>query len=105
MKADRFGWQPLAGPHSVAVVYVKPTTRTRVSFSVGVAERGGYPLVIDAQSSQLGRGEPIVDTTRVLDRQCAAIVWRTSGQDRIEKMAAVSRVPVLNALTDTYHPC
>ena len=105
MKADRFGWQPLAGPRSVAVVFDKPSTRTRVSFSVGVAELGGYPLVIDAQSTQLGRGEPIEDTTRVLDRQCAAIVWRTSGQDRIEKMAAVSRVPVLNALTDTYHPC
>jgi len=105
MKADRFGWQPLAGPRSVAVVFDKPSTRTRVSFSVGVAELGGYPLVIDAQSTQLGRGEPIEDTTRVLDRQCAAIVWRTSGQDRIEKMAGISAVPVVNALTDSYHPC
>jgi ornithine carbamoyltransferase len=105
MKADRFGWHPLAGPRSVAVVFDKPSTRTRVSFSVGVAELGGYPLVIDAQSTQLGRGEPIEDTTRVLDRQCAAIVWRTSGQDRIERMAAVSQVPVVNALTDSFHPC
>jgi ornithine carbamoyltransferase len=105
MKADRFGWQPLAGPRSVAVVFDKPSTRTRVSFSVGVAELGGYPLVIDAQSTQLGRGEPIEDTTRVLDRQCAAIVWRTAGQDRIEQMAAVSQVPVVNALTDSFHPC
>jgi ornithine carbamoyltransferase len=105
MKADRFARQPLAGPQAVAVVFDKPSTRTRVSFSVGIAELGGYPLVIDAQNTQLGRGEPIEDTTRVLDRQCAAIVWRTFGQDRIEAMAAVSRVPVVNALTDQFHPC
>ena len=105
MKKDRFALQPLAGPRAVAVVFDKPSTRTRVSFSVGVAELGGYPLVIDAQSTQLGRGEPIEDTTRVLDRQCDAIVWRTFGQDRIEAMAAVSRVPVVNALTDDFHPC
>jgi ornithine carbamoyltransferase len=96
---------PLAGPRAVAVLFDKPSTRTRVSFSIGVAELGGYPLVIDAGSSQLGRGEPIEDTTRVLDRQTAAIVWRTFGQDRIEAMASVSRVPVVNALTDEYHPC
>ena len=105
MKAARHSYQPLAGPRSVAVVFDKPSTRTRVSFSVGIAELGGYPLVIDAASSQLGRGEPIEDTTRVLDRQVAAIVWRTFGQDRIEQMAAVSRVPVVNALTDEFHPC
>jgi ornithine carbamoyltransferase len=105
MKADRFAIQPLAGPRAVAVVFDKPSTRTRVSFSVGVAELGGYPLVIDAQSTQLGRGEPIEDTTRVLDRQCDAIVWRTFGQARIEAMASVSRVPVVNALTDEFHPC
>ncbi|MFD2092482.1 ornithine carbamoyltransferase [Blastococcus deserti] len=100
---------PLAAPggvpRAVAVLFDKPSTRTRVSFSVGVAELGGYPLVIDAGTSQLGRGEPIEDTTRVLDRQAAAIVWRTFGQERIEAMAAVSRVPVINALTDEYHPC
>jgi ornithine carbamoyltransferase len=105
MKKDRFAHQPLAGPKSVAVIFDKPSTRTRVSFSVGVAELGGYPLVIDAQSTQLGRGEPIEDTTRVLDRQCEAIVWRTFGQDRLEAMASVSRVPVVNALTDLFHPC
>ncbi len=92
-------------PRAVAVLFDKPSTRTRVSFSVGVAELGGYPLVIDAMTSQLGRGEPVEDTTRVLDRQVAAIVWRTFGQDRIEAMAAVSRVPVVNALTDEFHPC
>jgi ornithine carbamoyltransferase len=100
---------PLAAPNgvprAVAVLFDKPSTRTRVSFSVGVAELGGYPLVIDAGSSQLGRGEPIEDTARVLDRQAAAIVWRTFGQERIEAMAAASRVPVVNALTDEYHPC
>ncbi|MCY7373602.1 MAG: ornithine carbamoyltransferase [Spirochaetaceae bacterium] len=105
MKKDRLGQQPLAGPQAVAVVFDKPSTRTRVSFSVGVAELGGYPLVIDAQSTQLGRGEPIEDTTRVLDRQCRAIVWRTGAQERIEAMASVSRVPVVNALTDEFHPC
>jgi ornithine carbamoyltransferase len=100
---------PLAAPNgvprAVAVLFDKPSTRTRVSFSVGVAELGGYPLVIDAGSSQLGRGEPIEDTAHVLDRQAAAIVWRTFGQDRIEAMASASRVPVVNALTDEYHPC
>jgi ornithine carbamoyltransferase len=96
---------PNGVPRAVAVLFDKPSTRTRVSFSVGVAELGGYPLVIDAGGSQLGRGEPVEDTTRVLDRQAAAIVWRTFGQDRIEAMASVSRVPVVNALTDAYHPC
>ncbi|KQS69395.1 ornithine carbamoyltransferase [Modestobacter sp. Leaf380] len=100
---------PLAAPHgvpkAVAVLFDKPSTRTRVSFSVGIAELGGYPLVIDAAGSQLGRGEPVEDTTRVLDRQAAAIVWRTFGQDRVDTMASVSRVPVVNALTDSYHPC
>ncbi len=105
MKADRFGYQPFAGPRAVAVIFDKPSTRTRVSFSAGIAELGGYPLVIDGQSSQLGRGESIEDTARVLDRQVAAIVWRTFGQERLEAMAAVSRVPVVNALTDSFHPC
>jgi ornithine carbamoyltransferase len=105
MKADRFGYRPLAGPRTVAVLFDKPSTRTRVSFAVGVAELGGQPLVIDAQTAQLGRGEPVADTARVLDRQVAAIVWRTFGQDRIEEMASVSRVPVINALTDRFHPC
>jgi ornithine carbamoyltransferase len=105
MKADRFGHRPLAGPRTVAVLFDKPSTRTRISFAAGVAELGGYPLIIDAQSSQLGRGEPVADTTRVLERQVAAIAWRTFGQDRIEAMARVSSVPVINALTDSFHPC
>ncbi|MFP5336675.1 MAG: ornithine carbamoyltransferase [Actinomycetes bacterium] len=105
LKADRFAVRPLEGPRAVAVIFDKPSTRTRVSFSVGVAELGGYPLVIDAQSSQLGRGEPIEDTARVLDRQAVAIVWRTFEHSRLEAMASVSRVPVVNALTDLFHPC
>jgi ornithine carbamoyltransferase len=96
---------PNGVPRAVAVLFDKPSTRTRVSFSVGVAELGGYPLVIDSATSQLGRGEPIEDTARVLDRQVSAIVWRTFGQERLEAMAAASRVPVVNALTDGFHPC
>lgn len=105
MRTDRFARRPLDGPRSVAVIFDKPSTRTRVSFQVGIAELGGFPLVIDAGSSQLGRGEPIEDTARVLDRQVAAIVWRTAGQERVEAMAAAARVPVVNALTDQFHPC
>ena len=105
MKADRFGYRPLAGPRTVAVLFDKPSTRTRISFSVGVAELGGHPLLIDAGSSQLGRGEPIADTARVLSRQVAAIVWRTFGQDRVAEMASASTVPVINGLTDAFHPC
>jgi len=102
---DRFGHQPLAGPQTVAVIFDKTSTRTRISFAVGIAELGGVPLIIDAQTSQMGRGEPIADTARVLDRQVGAIVWRTSAQTRIEEMAAAARVPVINALTDEFHPC
>ncbi len=105
MKADRFGYRPLAGPRTVAVLFDKPSTRTRISFSVGIAELGGHPLLVDAQSSQLGRGEPIADTARVLSRQVAAIVWRTFGQDRVAEMASASTVPVINGLTDAFHPC
>jgi ornithine carbamoyltransferase len=73
MMADRLADKPLAGPQLVALIFDKTSTRTRVSFAVGVADLGGVPLVIDAQTSQLGRGEPIADTARVLTRQCAAI--------------------------------
>jgi ornithine carbamoyltransferase len=105
MKADRFGYRPLAGPRTVAVLFDKPSLRTRVSFSVGIAELGGYPLVIDAQATHFGRGETVADATRVLGRQVAAIAWRTFGQQRLQAMAEVSPVPVINALTDAFHPC
>jgi ornithine carbamoyltransferase len=105
MKKDRFGYRPFEGPRTVAVLFDKPSTRTRISFAVGVAELGGQPLVMDMGGSQMGRGEPIEDTGRVLSRQVAAIVWRTAGQSRVEAMASVSAVPVVNALTDEFHPC
>ena len=105
MKADRFTHRPLAGPRSVAVLFDKPSTRTRISFEVGIGQLGGTPLIVDAQASQLGRGETIGDTARVLSRYVDAIVWRTGDQSRIEKMAAGSTVPVINALTDQFHPC
>jgi ornithine carbamoyltransferase len=105
MKADPWQHRPLHGPKSIALVFDKPTLRTQLSFSVGVAELGGQPIVVDARLAGIGVRESIADTTRVLSRQAAAIVWRTFGQDRIDQMAAVSSVPVVNALTDSFHPC
>jgi len=105
MKADRFAQRPLEGPKAVAVLFDKPSTRTRISFEVGIAQLGGTPLIVDAQASQLGRGETIADTARVLSRYVDAIVWRTGDQSRIEEMASGSSVPVVNALTDQFHPC
>lgn len=104
-RKNRYLHRPFDGPQTVAVLFDKPSTRTRVSFSAGVAELGGYPLVLDAGSSQMGRGESVADTARVLGRQVSAIVWRTFGQDRVEEMAEYSGVPVVNALTDDFHPC
>ncbi|MBA2455805.1 MAG: ornithine carbamoyltransferase [Nocardioidaceae bacterium] len=103
--ADRFHARPLEGPRAVAVIFDKPSTRTRVSFSVGIAELGGYPLVIDSSTTQMGRGESVEDTTRVLERMVSALVWRTFDQSAVEAMAGVSTVPVVNALTDDFHPC
>jgi ornithine carbamoyltransferase len=105
MKADRLAFRPLAGPKAVALLFDKTSLRTRVSFTVGVAELGGLPMEIDAAKTQMGRGETIADTARVLTRQVAAIMWRTSGQERIEELAAASTVPVINGLTDEFHPC
>jgi ornithine carbamoyltransferase len=105
MKQARFARRPLEGPRAVAVLFDKPSLRTRVSFTVGIGELGGLPLVIDTQATHIGRGETIADIARVLTRQTAAIVWRTSGQERIEELAAASTVPVINGLTDEFHPC
>ncbi|BEP15995.1 ornithine carbamoyltransferase [Acidothermaceae bacterium B102] len=105
MKLDRFGYKPLAGPQSVAVIFEKPSTRTRLSFEAGIAELGGHPIIVDARSTQLGRGETIEDTAKVLSRYVSAIVIRTFAQDRIEQLASASTVPVVNALTDYAHPC
>ena len=105
MKAYRFRRRPLEGPKAVAVLFDKPSLRTRVSFTVGIGELGGLPLVIDTATTHIGRGETIGDIARVLTRQVAAIAWRTSGQERIEELAESSTVPVINALTDEFHPC
>jgi ornithine carbamoyltransferase len=105
MKADRYAHRPLEGPRPVAVLFDKPSTRTRLSFEAGIAQLGGHPLIVDARSSQMGRGETIGDTARMLSRYVDAIVWRTGDQSRIEEMAAAGSVPVVNALTDQFHPC
>ena len=105
LKADRFGTRPLAGPQTVAVIFDKSSTRTRVSFAVGVADLGGVPLIISTANSQLGGKETASDTARVLERQVAAIVWRTYGQAGLIEMAAGTTVPVINALSDEFHPC
>jgi ornithine carbamoyltransferase len=105
IKADRFGRKPLAGPQTVAVIFDKSSTRTRVSFAVGVADLGGSPLIISTANSQLGGKETPSDTARVLERMVAAIVWRTYGQAGLEEMALGTTVPVVNALSDDFHPC
>lgn len=105
LKADRFAERPLEGPQTVAVFFDKSSTRTRVSFHVGIAELGGSPLIVTSQESQLGRKESIADTARVLERMCAAIVWRTGAHAGLEEMSAGTTVPVVNALSDDFHPC
>jgi ornithine carbamoyltransferase len=105
MKVDRHRFQPLHGPRAVALIFDKPTLRTQLSFATGIAELGGFPLTIDARLAGIGDRESIADVTRVITRQAAAIVWRTFGQARIDEMAAHSTVPVVNALTDQFHPC
>ncbi|QGN57061.1 ornithine carbamoyltransferase [Nostocoides sp. HKS02] len=105
LKAAPFSRRPLEGPQLVAVLFDKPTLRTQVSFTGAIAHLGGHPLVVDGTLAQVGQRESIADTARVLGRQSAAIVWRTFGQDRIEEMAAFAGVPVVNALTDEFHPC
>ncbi|HWL60369.1 MAG TPA: ornithine carbamoyltransferase [Microbacteriaceae bacterium] len=105
VKADRWARRPLAGPETVAVIFDKSSTRTRVSFAVGIADLGGVPLVITTASSQLGGKETPADTARVLERQVAAIVWRTYAQAGLEEMARGTTVPVVNALSDEFHPC
>ncbi len=103
-KADRTGPKPLAGK-AVAVVFEKNSTRTRLSFEVGINQLGGQPVIVDGRTSQLGREETIEDTSRVLSRYVDAVAIRTFAQRRINALASVSSVPVINALTDEFHPC
>ena len=105
IKANRFDLKPFAGPQTVAVIFDKTSTRTRVSFAVGIADLGGVPLIMDSGVSQLGKKESVADTAKVLDRMVAQIVWRTYSQSGLEVMAANSSVPVINALSDSWHPC
>lgn len=105
LKKDRWKLKPLEGPQTVAVIFDKSSTRTRVSFAVGIADLGGSPLVISTANSQLGGKETPSDTARVLERQVAAIVWRTYAQAGLEEMARGTTVPVINALSDDFHPC
>lgn len=105
LKAQPYSEKPLAGPQTVAVIFDKTSTRTRVSFAVGIADLGGVPLIMDSGSSQLGAKESVSDTARVLERMVSAIVWRTFSQAGLEEMAAGTTVPVVNALSDEFHPC
>ena len=90
---------------TVAVIFDKTSTRTRVSFSAGVSELGGSPLIINPGEAQIGHKESVADTARVLERMVSTIVWRTGAHQGLVEMAENSRVPVINALCDDYHPC
>ena len=105
LKQDRHAARPFEGPRAVAIIFDKPTLRTQASFTAGVAELGGYPMLVDGSLAQIGTRESIADSARVLGRMVSAVVWRTFGQDRLEEMAVHAGVPVVNALTDEFHPC
>ena len=104
LKADPLGNKALAGK-TVAAIFEKNSTRTRFSFEVGISQLGGHPVIVDGRSMQLGREETIEDTSRVLSRYVDAVVWRTFAQKRIDAMASVASIPIINALTDEFHPC
>ena len=105
LKAAPYSRKVFAGPKTVAVIFDKTSTRTRVSFAVGISDLGGVPLIMDSGTSQLGAKESVADTAKVLDRMVAQIVWRTYAQSGLEQMAANSKVPVINSLSDQWHPC
>lgn len=105
LKADRWSKRPLDGPQTGIVFFDKTSTRTRISFSTGIADLGGSPLIVTSGDSQLGAKESIADTARVLERMVSVIVWRTFAQAGLEEMAEGTTVPVINALSDDFHPC
>ncbi|MGE2726920.1 ornithine carbamoyltransferase [Mycolicibacterium pulveris] len=105
LKTDPVKRRPLEGPRGVAVIFDKNSTRTRFSFEMGIAQLGGHAVVVDGRNTQLGRDETLQDTGRVLSRYVDAIVWRTFAQDRLTAMASGATVPVVNALSDEFHPC
>ena len=104
MRAGGYAKRPLAG-QSLAMIFTKSSTRTRVSFEVGASQLGAQPLFLSARDVQLGRGEPIADTARALSRLTDAIVIRTSAHREVEELAAHADIPVINGLTDWQHPC
>lgn len=89
----------------VALIFEKPSTRTRVSFEVGVIRLGGHPLYLDSSTMQIGRGESIEDTARAMERYVHMVVWRTFEQNKLNRFAASCQIPVVNALSDGEHPC
>ncbi|MFN0143240.1 MAG: ornithine carbamoyltransferase [Mycobacterium sp.] len=105
LKKAPFARRPLEGPRGVAVIFDKNSTRTRFSFEMGIAQLGGHAVVVDGRDTQLGRDETLADTGRVLSRYVEAIVWRTFGQNRLDEIASAATVPVVNALSDEFHPC
>jgi len=109
IKADPYTVQPFAaagsGRKTVAVIFDKTSTRTRVSFATGIADMGGNALIINPGEAQIGHKESIEDTAKVLERMVSTIVWRTGPHAGLVAMAENSRVPVINALCDDYHPC
>ncbi|AHK32246.1 ornithine carbamoyltransferase [Rhodococcus opacus PD630] len=105
LKKAPFAKRPLEGPRGVGVIFEKNSTRTRFSFEMGIAQLGGHAIVVDGRSTQLGREETLQDTGRVLSRYVDAVVWRTFGQKRLEAMASGADVPIVNALSDEFHPC
>jgi ornithine carbamoyltransferase len=104
MKAGKYDKKPLAGK-SLAMIFMKSSTRTRVSFEVGTYQLGGHALFLSPRDVQLGRGEPIADTARVLSRYVDGIMIRTFAHQDIEELAKYADVPVINGLTDLVHPC
>ncbi len=103
LKAGR-GYRPLL-QRTLAMIFEKASTRTRVSFETGMAQLGGHAIFLSPRDTQLGRGEPIEDSARVLSRMVDAVMIRTFKQETVERFAAHSQVPVINGLTDLYHPC
>jgi ornithine carbamoyltransferase len=105
LKRAPYDARPLEGPRTVAMIFDKPTLRTQASFGAGIAELGGYPMLVDGKLAGIGVRESVADVARVIGRQATAIVWRTFEQSKLEEMAAHAGVPVVNALTDDFHPC
>jgi ornithine carbamoyltransferase len=105
LKASPYDAKPLAGPRTVAMIFDKPTLRTQASFAAGIAELGGHPMLVDGNLAGIGKRESVADVARVLGRQASVVVWRTYAQASIDEMAAHAGVPVVNALTDDFHPC